>query len=152
MNPESPKSPTREPPPRRELAGTPVSSIMTTGAVCMRDDATLAAAMALMVDRSIGAIPIVDKEGRAIGIVSKADVLRSLLRARDGVAVGDVMTKPVLSVHPDDPVDVVAAFMAYERVHHVPVLGNDRRIVGMVSSLDVTRWLARALGFVFERK
>jgi CBS domain-containing protein len=139
-------------PPSRDIVGVSVSEIMTSGALCVRETATLASAMALMVERSIGALPVVDADGRAIGILSKADVLRSLLNARDGASVSDVMTTPVLSVHEEDPVDVVAAFMAYERVHHVPILDDHRRVVGMVSSLDVTRWLARKLGFVFDRR
>jgi CBS-domain-containing membrane protein len=130
----------------------PVCDIMTSSVACVREDASLSSVMTTMVDRSIGALPVVDADGRAIGIVSKTDVLRSLVHANEaeahgGATVHDVMTSPVLTVQSSDPIDVVAAFMAYERVHHVPILDDHRRVVGMVSSLDVTRWLARALGF-----
>jgi CBS domain-containing protein len=54
------------------------------------------------------------------------------------------MSPLVFTLHPEDDVADAAALMAYEGVHHVVVSLGDDRPLGIVSSLDVLRWLAQS--------
>jgi CBS domain-containing protein len=46
----------------------------------------------------------------------------------------------------------VAALMAYERVHHVVVVDAEQRVIGIVSALDIARWVAHADGYVVPKR
>lgn len=61
--------------------------------------------------------------------------------------VADIMTPLVFSLPEGATVPQAAALMAYERVHRAPVVSVDDKVVGIVSSLDVLRWVGRSHGF-----
>lgn len=182
---------------------TPISALMSRDVVCVREDVGVEALTALFLDRSISGAPVVDEHGRAIGVVSKTDLLRERrehddtevletglsepLRARAplgyvdelgpgfhaeraaGPTVRDIMTPLVFALPEDAPVSRAAALMAYEGVHRIPVLAKGsmaprgtavRRdagdvrgaeIVGILSSMDVLRWVAEQGGFIVGR-
>ena len=65
----------------------------------------------------------------------------------EDLAAGTVMTPYVVWLPPEAPIASAAAAMSAERMHHALVLGDDRRIVGIVSSLDFLRWMAEQAGF-----
>jgi CBS domain-containing protein len=58
------------------------------------------------------------------------------------------MSHLVFSLPEGATVPQAAALMAYEGVHRAPVVSVDDRVVGIVSSLDVLKWLGRHYGFV----
>ena len=142
-------------------AGAPVSTIMSTPAVTVGEDAVLENVQWLLLSRNIGAVPVVDRNGRAIGIVAKTDLLRDrdaatpsvrLAPARieqglgarelDGGCARDVMTPVVHALLERASIAAAAALMAREKVHHVVVVDERGGVRGMVSSLDVVRWVA----------
>lgn len=154
--------------PRREaLAGArsgaadaTVAEIMATNVVCVSGDVRFDTVSALLLDLGISGVPVVDDEGRPIGIVSKTDLLR-VTRARDDaenhdgsagdlsrVAVEDVMMPIAFCVPENESIARAAALMAFEGVHRVPVVGTRGQVVGLVSPLDILGWLARSHGWV----
>jgi CBS domain-containing protein len=59
---------------------------------------------------------------------------------------------PVSVTLPEDAcVAQAAAIMAYEGIHRLPVIGASHEVVGLISSLDVMRWIARRSGYVVPR-
>jgi CBS domain-containing protein len=62
--------------------------------------------------------------------------------------VADVMTQNVVTVWESLPARKAAALMAFEGAHRLPVVARDRKVVGMLSALDVLRWLARQEGYL----
>jgi CBS domain-containing protein len=150
---------------------------MTHDVLCVSPDLGLDELLALLLDNSISGAPVVDEAGAPLGVVTKTDVLRVLQQSRDAAAteplvlkgadgyeydlgagfelervkqlrVGDVMTKVIFTLPDDAAVERAAAMMSYEGVHRVPVVSEDNRVVGLLSSLDVLRWVARAAGYV----
>lgn len=156
---------------------TPLAEIMTKDVVCVRADVDISVIRDLMVDRGFGGVPVVDADGRPIGIISRADVLRSehdregaeeaervtaAPHERDNLGLGpgfhvfepakilarDVMSPLVLALHESSNIGQASSLMAYEGVHRLPVVSDDGKVVGLLSSLDVLRWFGRRSGYL----
>lgn len=156
---------------------TPLADIMTKEVVCVRADVGLDVVRQLMVERGFGGVPVVDADGKPVGIVSRADVLRAERETGEGeegirvtaqpkqrddiglgpgfhlyepakVTAGDVMSPLVLSLHESSNIGQASSLMAYEGVHRLPVISDDGRVVGILSSLDVLRWFGRRSGYL----
>ena len=125
-----------------------IADVMSRDVACVREDVSIESLLALLRDRDIGAVPVVDAGGFAIGVVSKSD----LVRERDELefTVADLMTPMAYTLREDDPLSRAAAVMAVERVHHLPIVAADGRVVGMLSSLDFARWVAAQAAFLDE--
>ncbi|HVG37266.1 MAG TPA: CBS domain-containing protein, partial [Thermoplasmata archaeon] len=91
-----------------------------------------------------GGVPVVDTNGRLIGILTEGDLIAETLageyRRAFGTSVGEVMTAMPVSVSPDTSLEDVAAVMRAHGVRVVPVLADDE-LVGVVSSADVIEGL-----------
>jgi CBS domain-containing protein len=106
-------------------------------------EATVQEAIARLVQNNIGSLPVVDAEGRLVGVYSERDVLRgihnrgaALCRTR----VSEVMTHDPVTCALDDDVDDVMGKMTYRRIAKVPVLEHDT-LVGIISVGDVIKYL-----------
>jgi len=101
----------------------------------------LAAAIAVLAARRIGAVLVLDAGGAIAGILSERDVLHAM--ARDGAAaitrkVSEVMTAAVETCDPDDSIEHVMETMTERRFRHLPVV-RQGRLCGMISIGDVVR-------------
>lgn len=130
-------------------AATAVGEIMQRDVVCVPPDLDLDRLVALLVEHGIGGAPVVD-EGRPIGVVSKTDVVRvcSESRPRSNVRVRDIMMPLSFKLTESASISQAAALMAYEGVHRVVIVGMAGDVVGILSSLDVLRWVAQHSGYV----
>jgi CBS domain-containing protein len=145
------------------------ADLMTPDPLSIRDKATLREAVRFLADEGFSAAPVVDRAGRAVGVLSRADVVRhdrDLLthpqpeaetgpRTAEGeslpagfqvervdrTTVGNVMTPVVLSVAPDTPAALVAERMVALKVHRLFVSDRHGVLVGVVSATDVLRHL-----------
>jgi CBS domain-containing protein len=122
------------------LAQKKVSSVWT-----IDSNATVIAAIRLMDEKNIGALPVVDN-GRLVGIVSERDYTRKVIlkeRSSQEILVSEIMTKQLLTVALSDSVTECMRIMTEKRVRHLPVLeGTD--LVGILSIRDVVNWLISA--------
>jgi CBS domain-containing protein len=98
-------------------------------------------AVALLAERRIGAVPVLD--GNAIaGIFSERDVIYRLADhgpALLDMAVGQVMTSPAITVDPETPVLEALGLMTRRRIRHLPVLVSGR-LQGFVSIGDLVKF------------
>jgi CBS domain-containing protein len=133
-----------------------VREIMTTPAVHIGEKTSPQAAVRLMARAHVTSLPVVDAEGRVVGIVSEADILRRSIQPdprghlrptrRAGEAlpetVESLMTRePYVTRAEEDVADVVAVLAAHGW-KSVPVV-KGHRLVGMLSRSDVIRCLSR---------
>lgn len=128
-------------PPRERLVGGEgacVAEVMRASAVALRPGVGRVIAADALRRRGAPAAPVVDGEGRPIGVVSESD----LLRARSGSKVADAMVKIALTVPERASVARAAALMAAHRVERVAVVADDGVVVGVLSAVDVLAWLA----------
>lgn len=155
-----------KPAPAKKTAVRAVKSIMTRPAFSVRSDLSLEALGASFVERDLSRAAVTDDHGRLIGIVTKTDLVRdhsdgsantldnlAPLRREGGIeealtvhgeprTVADVMTRKPVTVAPDAPIWFAAALMSDRGVHGLPVVKKDGQLVGMISALDVARWVA----------
>jgi len=134
---------------------TSVKEIMTTQVVAVKLGASFKEMAAALRENRISAFPVVDDDGRVIGVVSEADLLAkevlnadhagtiiAMLHRReqdkaDGLTARDLMTHPAVTVTPDDSVEQAARLMYTLQVKRLPVIDHDGRLVGIVSRTDV---------------
>ena len=140
---------------------TKVRDVMTTRVVAVRGNATFKDIATLLTQYRVSAFPVLDDEGKVIGVVSEGDMLSKealvagmgVQAARLGriagsphhdefakaaaVIAADLMTKPPIVVTPDEPVTSAARLMYHGRVKRLPVVGEKGQLVGIVSRADV---------------
>ena len=121
--------------------------IMTSNVITVRPDMSIRRLIQLLQKEGITGVPVVDDNDNLVGIVSEKDILRAIdrlvavyvsleqARAWKGEHnwVDGIMTKGVITVQEDDPIDEVAKVMSERRIHRVPVV-RGQRIVGIISS------------------
>jgi CBS domain-containing protein len=103
--------------------------------------ASVADAVAMLAERRIGALPVVD-DGAVCGIFSERDVIYGL--AKTGAAglagkVAAVMTAPPVTVTSDTQVMTALSLMTRRRIRHLPVV-DDGRLVGFISIGDLVKY------------
>lgn len=102
---------------------------------------------AKMEDYGLGSIVILDEVQRPVGIVTDRDLtLRVIAEGLDPEAVtaAEVMSKPLLSASPDEPLETLVERMAAAGIRRLPVVRDDR-LVGIVSADDLLLWLGREM-------
>jgi CBS domain-containing protein len=143
------------------------SDVMTVRVVTIEPDATVQAAAKLMLERGISALPVVNKAGALVGVISEGDMIRRVEAGTErksswwltfvsgsdqlaydfvkahGTKVSDVMTKDVVVAKPDTPLAEVARLLEDNRIKRVPVVEGDL-VVGVVSRANLLQALASA--------
>ena len=95
----------------------------------------------LIAEYRIGAVLILDKEGRPVGIVSERDIVNAM--AASGAAAlaltaADAMSRNLMTCKPSDTADEILTVMTHSRVRHLPVM-EDGQMIGIVSIGDVVK-------------
>ncbi len=144
---------------QRMAESVPVKDAMTRNVVAVSPHADIHEVSRLLSENRISGLPVVDSEGKVIGLVTEADILamtgmkkghtigdviRHLLgepmpHRREGARVEDVMSSPALTVKPDADVREAAAILNEKRIKRLPVIDDDGRIVGIISRADIIR-------------
>lgn len=104
-------------------------------------DARVADAIAILADKRIGALPVIE-DGKVIGIISERDVVYCLAKAGGGALdqrVSEVMTAPAKTVAPNQAVLGALSLMTQRRFRHLPVVEGDS-LVGFVSIGDLVKF------------
>ncbi|MFO1129662.1 MAG: CBS domain-containing protein [Rhodospirillales bacterium] len=112
-----------------------------TRIISVKADEPVADAVALMCANRIGAVLVLDGDGGIAGILSERDLVRSLPHHGRTImekTVGDLMTSPVITCSPKDPVAAIEGLMTSNRFRHVPVV-DDGHVIGMISIGDVVK-------------
>ncbi|MGH3435544.1 MAG: CBS domain-containing protein [Sciscionella sp.] len=108
--------------------------------VTVTPDTTVDQLLAALAERNIGAVVVVDGQAVA-GIVSERDVVRQLHANGPGVlamSVSQIMSSPVVTCAPEDPLTQLMSIMTERRFRHLPVT-QDGRLIGIISIGDVVK-------------
>jgi CIC family chloride channel protein len=129
-----------------------VAELMQSNVRTISSEASVAEVVLSLADGHISGLPVVDKGGRIIGVVSATDVLTAEAETEsEAAAVGrdlmldtsvrDIMTPRPYTVAPDEDVREAARQMLYAEVHRLFVAEGDR-LVGVISTTDIVRAVA----------
>jgi CBS domain-containing protein len=109
---------------------------------CASPETPVAEAARVMATTGIGTLPVIDRTGRLVGLVAETDILRLAAERRAGIrglAVEDVMTRDVITVPAEAPLEAALNVMERARVRHMPVCDGQGRLLGLVGLIDLLR-------------
>lgn len=122
---------------------------MTPDPATCEPTTTLRLVATLMLDHDCAAVPIVSS-GRVLGIVTDRDIAcRAVARGWNAAKLpaSAVMSTPLVAVHPDEDFEDAVQVMEENRVHHLPVIDDSGRLLGIVAQSDLGRRMTnRELG------
>lgn len=121
-----------------------VRDIMTTGVVAVRPDTSCRELAVMFREHRVSGFPVTADDGTVVGVVSESDLVALAAgrhhrgyRADRQATAGDLMTRPAVTIGPDDPVRTAARRMQSHRVQRLPVVDRHGRLEGIVSRSDV---------------
>jgi CBS-domain-containing membrane protein len=141
--------------------------IMTTKIISVTPETAVSDLAQILATSNIGGAPVVDEEGRLLGVVTESDlidqtkkvhiptvvaILDSLIflerpdkmekdiRKIAGTVVGDIYSKNPVTVSEETPLDEIATIMAKKHVHTLPVMRGEQ-LVGVIGKGDIIRTL-----------
>ena len=100
---------------------------------------TVSAAIQKLVEHDRGSIPVCDKTGELLGIITERDIVRKSFASGYDIAiisVEEVMTNEVAIGTPEDDLDYAVSVMKQKRIRHIPIVDN-LKVVGMISMRDI---------------
>ncbi|HEY8178453.1 MAG TPA: CBS domain-containing protein [Candidatus Limnocylindria bacterium] len=118
--------------------------LMTIEPVMVAVDVPIEEAERLILDHGISGLPVVDQGGALVGVVSQTDFMhlanpdvRNLIHHKaSGIRIGEVMSRPPVTVLLSTPLVEAARKMVDERVHRVVVVDDGQRPLGVLSAMD----------------
>ena len=119
-----------------------VEQLMNRPAITCRPHDSCQVAAGLMWENDVGAVPVVGDDGCVCGMITDRDIcmaahLRGLPLSE--IQVCDVMSREVFSCRPGDPLGVAERIMSQCQVRRLPVIDQQRRVVGVLSLNDLAR-------------
>jgi CBS domain-containing protein len=145
--------------------------IMSTQVITIGKDTTIEEIAHLLADNNISGVPVVEENGKVIGMVTQKDLLykdveprfpamveilggiiflngvrhyNEELRKMVATKAEDIMTRHVHMVRPDEKVERIAQLMVEEDINRVPVV-EEGKLAGIISRADVIRYIAKTM-------
>ena len=149
-----------EMPPRRSAAVSSdplVRQIMSTPVQALKQDAKISEARKGLAMSPFHHLPVLDEEARVIGILSASDLLRISLEAYDvdpskendvldrQFKLAEVMKTDVVMIKATDSIRSAALKLSSGSIHSLPVVDEERRLLGMITSTDMIDYLLKLL-------
>jgi CBS domain-containing protein len=146
-----------------------VADLMTRDLLTVTPTTPLSEAIHTLVDRQISGLPVIDTDGKLVGVISESDLmwrekgldrppyimfLDSIIylqnpaqHERDlhkvlGQTVGEVMTPHAISITADTTLPAAARIMHDKKIHRLPVVDADNRPIGIITQSDIVRAIA----------
>jgi CBS domain-containing protein len=113
--------------------------IMTHTVYTIRPEASAQEAAQLLDQKRISGAPVVDADGRLIGMVTEADIISKV--DREGLRVADIMSHELIVVNEETRLEEIAALLSERKIKRVPVV-EQGRLVGIVSRADIVHAVA----------
>jgi CBS-domain-containing membrane protein len=132
-----------------------VKDVMSTHVIAVRQNASYKDMAAMLHEQRVSAFPVLDEHNKVIGVVSESDLLtkealegtvpgmlQSMMSQREharasAVTAAELMTKPPVTIGPDEPVTQAARLMYSRRLKRLPVTSDDGTLIGIVTRADV---------------
>ncbi len=146
-----------------------VADLMTSNLFTVSPTTPISIAIKMLVDRQVSGLPVVDAEGKLVGVISESDLmwrekgidmpphilfLDSVIYLQNpakydlelhkvlGQTVGEVMTSHAISITADATIPAAARIMHEKKIHRLPVVDEDNCPIGIITQGDIVRAIA----------
>ena len=135
-----------------------VSDVMTTNVISVTPDISINEALRLLKENGIRRLPVTDGHGNVMGIVTEKDLksaapskattldIWEIHQLLDKIKVEEVMTREVITIKEDTPLEEAARIMAEKKIGALPVLNEDGKLSGIITESDIFRTFVKMLG------
>lgn len=127
-----------------------VADLMITNLITLRENDSLAKAKALMQEKNIRNIPIVNDEGECVGMLTQREYLRhafhlvsqfgtqQISKKEQQTPISNAMNKDILTVSPETDLDMAAEFFIENKYGCLPVT-QDNKLIGIITPVDFVK-------------
>jgi CBS domain-containing protein len=126
----------------------PIKEIMTTGVKTMTNKDTIVDAATLMLEEDVGGFPIVNGDGKIVGMVTEGDVVQVLQRLVASIEVQDAMATNIISTTPGTKIEAITKMMVRNSIRRIPIVGEDinstskeEKLLGFVTASDILKYI-----------
>ena len=119
--------------------------LMTVCTATLRPDDSIEQAARLMTEAGSGAIPVVDVEGRLIGVITNRDITMKLIALGASIPhaqVSDCMTSEAFACSADNSLESCVSAMSWHQVRRIPIVDDEHRVLGTISQRDLARYVS----------
>lgn len=121
-----------------------VADLMSIDPITISVDASIEDTEELLREHRISGLPVVDADGRLVGVISLTDLLylavpsvQALIRHHErGIRVGEVMSTPPVTIKSTATLREAARLMHEDRLHRLVAVNADGRPIGVISAMD----------------
>lgn len=124
----------------------PITEIMESDVVTVKDDASLEDAVKTMIDHSVGGVPVIDNDGIIHGIITERDIVHLMGETMHGKKVEDIMSRRVTTAPPNTSIETAAKTMLSSGFRRLPVVAN-KFVCGIITATDIMRYLGNGEAF-----
>ncbi len=120
----------------------PIHSIMTKNVLTLSPDDNLADAREIMIKNKIHHLPVVNKTGKLVGIITSWDMVKREIGPDElkKIRVEDAMTKNMATLEADQHLGAVAELLLEHLFHAVPIVNEVGNLIGIVTTTDIIRY------------
>jgi CBS domain-containing protein len=126
----------------------PVKEIMTRDLITLSHKVSIGETIKTMLDNQLGAIPLIDADGKLAGIVTERDIALSLAGMAGKETVQDYMSPKVFTTTPGTPLESACKIMVRNGLRRIPIVGGEadiskaaKKLLGILTSTDVIKFL-----------
>ena len=117
-----------------------VKSLMNPRVISVLPETPVITAIDIILSNNFNGLPVVDKKGILVGIVTKYDIISKGGFLRDDSKISDVMNADPLTLFENMTVDdAIRSFTEHHKVDPIPVIDTGRRVIGIISRYDMVR-------------
>ena len=124
----------------RDTTNVSVSTIMNKNVISIHDEESCREALRIFLDRDIGSLPVIESDGKVVGIISKTDLM---LPSKIGRRVLDVLTREVVTVRENCPITKVIRMLQAKRIRCIPVVDRRRSCWESSAAKDILTYYAQ---------
>jgi CBS domain-containing protein len=114
--------------------------IMTRNVYTTSPEVSVQEVAQLLVQKDISGVPVINRDGQIMGIVTEADIIGKV--NREGLCVADIMTPELIFVDEETQVGDIAMLLVERKIKRVPVMQNGK-LVGIVCRADIVNAVAQ---------
>lgn len=94
-----------------------------------------------IINHSVNHVVVIDEQGKLRGIVTSWDITKAVAEGK--AKLTDIITRKVITTRMDEPIEVASRKMAQNQISALPVIDEQRRILGIITSEDIAKLLGR---------